>query len=83
MKKKVVCDSSSIPFGFYPQPEIGSEITLRFPGAKKGSDDIQALGFPNSPRKLGLYEKPRACMLSSLPFFAPGNLRVISEPISG
>ena len=24
--------------------------------------EIQALGFPNSPRKLGLYEKPRACI---------------------
>ena len=23
---------------------------------------IQALGFPNSPRKLGLYEKPWACI---------------------
>ena len=24
--------------------------------------EIQALGFPNSPRKLGLYEKPWACI---------------------
>ena len=24
--------------------------------------EIQALGFPNSPRKLGLYEKPWACV---------------------
>ena len=24
--------------------------------------EIQPLGFPNSPRKLGLYEKPWACI---------------------
>ena len=24
--------------------------------------EIQALGFPNSPRKLGLYEEPWACI---------------------
>ena len=41
--------------------------------------EIQALGFPNSPRKLGLYEKPWAC----ISWYGPCTQLVNSKYISG
>ena len=51
-----------LTFSYHSDSKNGSCNKLFTNWVLVPNQEIQALGFPNSPRKLGLYEKPWACI---------------------
>ena len=54
--------SCMLTFSYHSDSKMGSCNKLFTNWVLVPYKEIQALGFPNSPRKLGLYEKPWACI---------------------
>ena len=54
--------SCMLTFSYHSDSKMGSCNKLFTNWVLVPYQEIQALGFPNSPRKLGLYEKPWACI---------------------
>ena len=61
-KAKLGLGTVLLTFSYHSDSKNGSCNKLFTNWVLVPYQEIQALGFPNSPRKLGLYEKPWACI---------------------
>ena len=61
-KAKLGLGTVLLTFSYHSDSKNGSCNKLFTNWVLVTYQEIQALGFPNSPRKLGLYEKPWACI---------------------
>ena len=61
-KAKLGLGAVLLTLSYHSDSNMGHVINYLLTGCSCRTRKYKALGFPNSPRKLGLYEKPWACI---------------------